>query len=157
MTFRAIEINKSIYDEPVDASQEILKKGKVVIKLFLPPSDVPQYIFPNYDTNRDIFCINFKYSDQEKEKKVFDTETANLIIGEFSGKPIRIEVKCVKVQHINTIALSNIIRQDIHQLTQQQIDKIRDLRGKSNLIKMQAVLTEKAQEIAEEMELTGVS
>jgi len=155
MTFRAIEINKSIYDKAVDSSQETIKKSQVNIKLFLPPSDVPQYISPNYDANKDIFCINFKYPDQEKEKKIFNTIEADLIIGEESGKPIRIEIKNVKAHNINTIALTNIIGQDIPQLIQQHLNKIKDLREKSNLINTQAVLVEKAQEIAKEMELVG--
>lgn len=155
MTFRAISINKAIYDKPVDAPQEILKMGQVNIKLFLPPSDTPQYIFATQDKNKDIFCINFQYSNQEKEKNLFDTELANLIIGEFSGKPIRIEIKNVNAHRIDVIALTNIIRDDISQLIQAEMNKLGGLSEKSNLIKAREILTEKAQEIAQEMALAG--
>ena len=72
MTLRAIEINKSTYEKPVDVPQGIGRAGQVDIKLFLPPIDIPEYILPAYNEVKDIFLIEFKYSSREKEKKLFE-------------------------------------------------------------------------------------
>lgn len=80
MTWRAISINKEIYDRPLEAPEEIIKMGKVDIALFLPPSDIPEFISPAYDRHNDIFFINFKYFDQEKEKSYFQKKILDYLL-----------------------------------------------------------------------------
>lgn len=149
MTWRAISINKEIYDRPLEAPEEIIKMGKVDIALFLPPSDIPEFISPAYDRHNDIFFINFKYFDQEKEKELFSEENIRLLIGDYSGKPLRIEIKNVKKDSINTIQLTHIIREDISRLIEERINQLGDLRKISNLKCADEVLKENAEVLAE--------
>ena len=63
---RAISINKELYNRPLDSPEEIKKMKKMKIELFLPPGDIPQFIYPKYNEKEDNLIIEFKYMDEEK-------------------------------------------------------------------------------------------
>jgi hypothetical protein len=150
MTWRAISINKEIYRKPLDSPGEVKKKSRMGISLFLPPSDVPQFVYPEYREKEDVFTINFKYTDEEKEKELFKQKNIRLVIGIYSGKPLRIEIRDIRRENINEIQLTRIIRDDVGNLIEQNIDKVKELREKSNLKCAKEVLKQTAGSLAAE-------
>lgn len=150
MIWRAVSINKQIYDKPLDISESMKKTSKVNIELYLPPSDIPQYIHPDYNKKDDIFIINFKYFDTEKEKELFNKENIKFFIGLNSGKPLRIEISNIDTERIGQVKLTNIIRNDISRLIEENITPTSAIREKSNLRITEEILKENAAVLAEE-------
>lgn len=147
---RAISINKELYNQPLDSPEEIKKMRKMKIELYLPPSDIPQFIYPEYKEKEDNLIIEFKYMDKEKEKELFDRENVRFTIGEFSGKPLKIEIRNIKKENINRIELINKIG-SINKLIEENITKIRDLREKSNLSIAREILSQNANELVNQV------
>lgn len=148
---RAISINKELYNQPLDSPEEIKKMKKMKIELFLPPSDIPQFIYPEYKEKEDNLIIEFKYMDKEKEKELFNRENVRFIIGEYSGKPLKIEIHNIKKENINRIELINKISSGLNRLLEDNIAKIKDLREKSNLSIAKQVLNENAEKLASQV------
>jgi hypothetical protein len=147
MTWRAISINKEIYNKAIDAPEEIKKMGVVKIKLFLPPSDVPNCVISEHDRKNGIFKIKFQYVIQEKGRYLFSNDQASLLIGEQSGKPIVIEIKKIDEDKINEIHLTNFIRKDLEKFIADNIGGIQDLRQKTNIERTKEFLESQASDL----------
>jgi len=149
---RAISINKELYNRPLDSPEEIKKMKKMKIELFLPPGDIPQFIYPKYNEKEDNLIIEFKYMDEEKERELFNRENVRFIIGEYSGKPLKIEIRNIKKENITRIELTNKIG-SINKLIEENITKTRDLRlrEKSNLSFAGEILSQNANELANQV------
>lgn len=141
---RAIAINKNIYNKPLDSPQ----RQEVNIQLYLPPTDVPQYVSGCYNDSEDSFVITFSYQNTENESELFDKDNIKFLIGTSSGKPLRIEIKNIKKEKVDTIRLSQIIRDDISKLIEQTIGRQQTPRAVANLKCAEAVLKGTADELA---------
>lgn len=148
MAWRAISINKEIYNKPVDAPEEIKRMGVVKIKLFLPPTDRPNCVSAEHDKKNGIFKIKFQYSILEKGRYLFVNDQASLLIGEQSGKPLMIEIKKIEEDTINEIHLTNFIRQDLEKFITDKLDALRDFRQKVNMQRMKEFLESQAPDLA---------
>lgn len=149
MSWRAISINKEIYNRAVDAPEEIRQMGKVRINLFLPPTDIPESVVAEHDKNTDTFRIRFQYSLSEKGVYLFINEQASLKIGQQSGKPLEIEIKNIHKEKIDKIQLTNFLRKDLESLISGKLLEVGDLRRKTNLERTQEFINEKASDLAE--------
>ena len=149
MTWRAISINREIYNKAMDNSNETTKIKNLKIELYLPPADIPQAVDAAQDKNKDIFTIYFQYTNSEKEKELFDQDNIKLVIGDQSGKPLRIEIRNIIKEQISQVKLTNIIRNDIGRLIESRINNVADGREKANLRCTEEVLKESADKIAQ--------
>jgi hypothetical protein len=148
MAWRAIAIKEEIYNKPLDTSEEALKSRGIKVELYLPPTDVPQYICSEYDKERDLFCIVFKYTNSEREKELFNQENSRFLIGSQSGKPLRIELSDIVKRGIDQVKLVNIIKEDISRLIESNICQSQHLRERTNLQCAGQVLKVSASELA---------
>ncbi|MBW7957432.1 MAG: hypothetical protein H3C68_06010 [Deltaproteobacteria bacterium] len=128
-TNRAIVVNKELYNKPIAD----LHKTRVRIKLYLPPSDIPKTISPNYNKNEDRLTITFDYIDSEKEKELLNRDGIKLIVGVYSGKPLRIEISNIKKERIDNVKLTNIIESEIGKLIDSKKSELEGAREKANL------------------------
>jgi len=133
----------------MDDPEEVSKREKVDIKLFLPPSDVPKSIDHKYDKEKDLLKIVFRYWMGEKEVKLFEKNNIKLFIGFSSGKPLRIEIERVRENNIDQIQLKNIISKDLSQLIETRLKEVTDLRKRTNLRYADEILQESAEELAQ--------
>lgn len=138
MTWRAISINKEIYNKPVDAPEEIRQMGAVKINLFLPPTDIPKFVRAEQGNNS--FVIKFVYSLPEKGKFLFSNDQANFLVGEESGKPLAIEIKNVRENKIDKIELTHFIRNDLDNFISSKLPALQQLRQRANVERAQEFL-----------------
>ncbi len=149
MEWRAIHFNRKIYQKPMDALEEMKEFARVNIKLFLPPSDVPNSIDHKYDKEKDLFQIAFRYWTDEKETKLFEKDTIKFFVGVSSGRPSRIEIEDVCKNNVDQIQLKNIITKDLSQLIENIRKDLTDLRKQANLRCVDEILQESAGELAQ--------
>lgn len=153
MKWRAIHFNRKIYQKPMDAPEEMKEFARVNIKLFLPPSDVPNSIDHKYDKEKDLFQIAFRYWTDEKETKLFEKDKIRLFVGNSSGRPSRIEIEDVRKNNVDQIQLKNIITRDLSRLIESKIEGLSDLRKRANLRCADEILQESAEELAQSVEI----
>ncbi len=147
MEWRAVHFNHEIYLKPMDVAEEMQERGKVNIKLFLPPSDVPKSIYHKYNKGQDLFQIVFRYWTEEKETKLFDKDGARLFVGTSSGKLLRIEIEGIRKNNVDIIQLKNIITKNLRETIESKIDKLSDIRKRANLRCADQILERSADEL----------
>lgn len=128
MSTRAMVINKEVYNEPIHLPNKRLR-----IELYLSPSDIPQNIMPIYDGKEDKLTISFQYIDSEKEKELINRDGIRLMVGIYSAKPIRIEVRDIKKEGINSVKLTNILSEGIGKLIDAKKSEYEGMRERANL------------------------
>lgn len=146
MTLRAISFNREIYRRPLEVSGD---RAGYNIQLFLPPTDIPDYIKTDYNEKNDCVNIIFCYPNEERESELFRKDNLRLLVASYSGKPLRIEVKNVKKDKIDKIRLTNIIKNDLREAIKQKVSHLQNERQRKYLENFDEVLDETADEMAE--------
>lgn len=123
-------------------------RNKLEIELFLAPSDVPEYIFAESKPSEDELHINFKYNDHEDEKQAVENPLFRLVVGIYSGKVLRIELRGIGREGIGEIELTRKIKDDVVPAIEERIKDVRGLRARSNLQRAEQVLTLSAGHLA---------
>jgi len=141
MKTRSISVNKAIYNRPIENEDVDSQKG-IHIELFLPPSDIPEFLQHKYDEVHDILFIDFKYAIQEKIERLFEKEGISLWIGKESGKPFYLQIKNIKKDKIDAVQLRNIFYEELP-----SISKDLPVRKKTNLERAKEFIGDKADDL----------
>jgi len=144
-----ISINKQIYTRPLETPRGLRRGQKMQIELFLPPTDIPEYIYQEIESEKDELNIRFKYVDKEEEKELWANSDVRLIIGTYSGKLLRIEIKGVKENHITEVQLTHKIRTEVRNAITHSVNRLSGLRFRSNLERAEQTLQQNADKLGE--------
>jgi len=142
MSYKMIWVKKSIYDKPIENDDK-----KVDIKLYLPPTDVPDNVKADFDASTESFIITFQYTVNETGKILFDNPEASMEVGKKTGKPLVIRVKNILSEKITQIELTKIIQTKVENQIIENYSKVSDLRQKGNLEKTKDFLNQQVGEL----------
>ena len=137
MKLRAITFNKEFYREPLKTNDE---RATLNIQLYLPPTDVPDFLESNYDEKKDNLHIFFVYPDKEKKIEKIPGDNFQLNVAHSSGKPLEIIINDIKKQQIDKVELKQIIHDDIGKLIHKQLQNLQNIRKRTNLEHIDKIL-----------------